>query len=88
LLAGLALAAVVARFLFLARHRDPVARRVAEADRDAFASLAAAAAAWGIARRAAGCGFDSALLPLCLAAVVAAVPYLFLPLVPGVRFRA
>lgn len=87
LAAGLVAAAGVAALLFLARHR-PIPIRIPEADRSAFASIAAAAAAWEIGRRASGCGFDSALLPLGAAALAAALPWLFSPLLPGLRSRA
>lgn len=87
LAAGLIAAAGVAALLFLARHR-PIPIRIPEADRSAFTSIAAAAAAWEIGRRASGCGFDSALVPLGAAALAAALPWLFSPLLPGLRSRA
>jgi hypothetical protein len=87
LAAGLIAAAGVAALLFLVRHR-PIPIRIPEADRSAFASIVAAAAAWEIGRRASGCGLDSALVPLGAAALAAALPWLFLPLLPGLRSRA
>ncbi|HSE64505.1 MAG TPA: hypothetical protein VLG15_12930 [Thermoanaerobaculia bacterium] len=87
LAAGLVAAAGAAALLFLARRRAvPIC--IPEGDRSAFASIAAAAAAWEIGRRASGCGLDSVLVPLGAAALAAALPWLFLPLLPGLRSRA
>ena len=85
LLAGLALAAGIAVFLLLGSGRHFGSFEEWHATLSSFAT---AAAAWEIARKASGWSLDSALLPLCLAAALAALPFFFLPIFPGVRSRA
>lgn len=88
LLAGAALALIILALLVVHRRIPAIATRVRDLRGEPMASVLATALAWDLARAASARSSDPTLAALCLAAVVAAVPFLVLPLAHGVRSRA
>jgi hypothetical protein len=88
LLAGAALALIVLSLIVVLRHSPTIAMRVRDVHREPVARVLATAVAWELARGASAGSSDPSLAALCLAAVVAAVPFLVLPLAHDVRSRA
>jgi hypothetical protein len=87
LVAGGALALIVLALLVVHRRIPAIATRVHDVRGEPMASVLATAVAWDLARGASVRSPDPTLAALCLAAVVAAVPFLVLPFAHGVRSR-
>lgn len=75
LAAGFAAALGFAAFLVHFRRRPPRTRRWTAPGAETIGRLAATAAAWELARRASSGGFDPDFAPLCVVALLAAIPF-------------
>lgn len=88
LFAGIALTLVILSLLVVHRRFPAVAMRLRDVQREPVARVLATAVAWEVARSASARGSDRYFAALCLAAAVAAVPFLVLPFAHTVRSRA
>ncbi|HMA17111.1 MAG TPA: hypothetical protein VKS03_01600, partial [Thermoanaerobaculia bacterium] len=83
-----ALALVILSLLVAHRSFPKIAMRLRDVQREPIARVLATAVAWEVARSASAGGSDRYFAALCLAAAVAAVPFLVLPFAHTVRSRA
>lgn len=86
--AGLAAALGFAAFLLHSRRRPPLTNRLRAPRAEPIGRLIATAAAWELARRASACGYDPDFTPLCVVALLAAIPFFVQTFAPGARSRS
>lgn len=88
LVAGFGAAIGVAALLVHSRRRTPRTNRRPAPVAEPIGRLVAAAAAWELARRASSGDFDPDFAPLCVVALLAAIPFFVQTFAHGVRSRA